>query len=139
MKYYVQYDAEKHIIALGMTDGDLPEDVTEITETEYIEILDQIHREDEERKEEERRRREEEQRRREEEEAQRRAIIEDYAQRVIDGEITMDDVPDEYWDEVNYIVNPPAPVPTTEELAEQLSATQEALDFILMNMIDEEV
>lgn len=150
MFYYIQYDSNHEILVIGKSDRifELPPNCEWVTEEEYEEAIQAIRDAEEaerQRREEERRRREEEEaerRRREREERQRHLeIILDYVERIQDGEITIDDVPEEYRDEVNDILNPPPepePVPTNEELDERTSALEDAMDFVLMNEADSE-
>ncbi len=111
MRYYKEIK-NGTIYSYGMTTGNLPASLTEITENEYIAIDNATRAADEARKQ------AEEQARQQAEEAARQAeitrqnTINSYVEQINAGTITYDEIPEEYRMEVYYIINP---IQTIEE------------------------
>ena len=119
MRYYKEIK-NGTIYSYGMTTGELPDGLTEITENEYITIDNATKAADE-----ARRQAEEQARQQAEEEARQAEIarqntINSYVEQINAGTITYDEIPEEYRTEVYYIINP---IPTIEERVTVLENT----------------
>lgn len=96
MKYYkVIENEELKMIGTGSV---VPDAGEEIEKTEYDQLMAQIKADAE---------------------AHRQAV-EDYAEQVKAGTITIDQVPEEYREEVEYIVNPPQPVDQEQQFIDSI-------------------
>ena len=96
MKYYKVIENE--VLKMIGTGSVVPDAGTEIEKTEYDQLMAQIKADAE---------------------AHRQAV-EDYAEQVQAGTITIDQVPEEYREEVEYIVNPPQPVDPEQALIDEI-------------------
>lgn len=131
MKYYVQKN-EDVIVAYGRSSL-LPGGVTEITEEEYNAGLAALVEADAKAQKEREAKEQAELEAREKESAERQAKIDDYVTKVKAGTIKLDDVPEEYKDTVNSVINPPKT--ETERLVsveEQTANIQSAMDDLMM-------
>ena len=96
MKYYkVIENEELKMIGTGSV---VPDAGEEIEKTEYDQLMAQIKADAE---------------------AHRQAV-QQYAEQVKAGTITIDQVPEEYREEVEYIVNPPQPVDPEQALIDEI-------------------
>ena len=134
MKYYVQKNGDV-IVAYGCSSL-LPGGVTEITEEEYNAGLAALAEADARAKAEREAKEQAERLAREKEAAERQAKIDDYVTKAKAGTIKLDDVPEEYRAAVDNIVNPPKSESEKkiEELQEQINATTEMLNTVLMSV-----
>lgn len=157
MKYYKELNADGNPVAVCEMPDELPfpVGVKEIERQEYLNILTQFSNADAERAakekadaeakakaEEDKRKADEaaeeakakaEQEAAEKEWQERQDKINDYVSKVKAGEVKIEDVPDEYRSDVNYIVNPPV---TTEELDKRLEAAESAVDFLMTTIAE---
>ena len=117
------------IISYGICDK-LPADTTEIKEAEYKLIDADMKAIDAKTKADAESKAQAERDARIKRQREHSECVNDYIAKVTGGTVLIDDVPIEYKEEVKRITNPP---PTDEELQEQLSAVQEAIDFLIMN------
>lgn len=134
MKYYVQKNGDV-IVAYGRSSF-LPGGVTELTEEEYNAGLAALAEADAKAKAERETKEKAELEAREKESAERQEKIDDYVTKVKAGTIKLEDVPEEYRMVVNNIVNPPKSESEKkiEELQEQINATTEMLNTVLMSV-----
>lgn len=134
MKYYKQTDADENIIALCSCDDDsIPVGTTELTEEEYSTALAALAEADAKAQEEREAKEQAERLARENEAAERQAKIDDYVSKVKSGTLKIEDVPEEYKDTVNRVINPPK---TENErlvaVEEQTANMQSAMDDLMM-------
>ena len=134
MKYYKQTDADENIIALCSCDDDsIPVGTTELTEEEYSTALAALAEADAKAQEEREAKEQAEREAREKEAAERQAKIDDYVSKVKSGTLKIEDVPEEYKDTVNRVINPPK---TENErlvaVEEQTANIQSAMDDLMM-------
>ena len=134
MKYYVQKNGDV-IVAYGRSSL-LPGGVTEITEEEYNAGLAALAEADAKAQAEREAKEQAERLAREKEAAERQAKIDDYVTKVKAGTLKIEDVPEEYKDTVNSVINPPKSESERkiEELQEQINATTEMLNTVLMSV-----
>ena len=134
MKYYVQKNGDV-IVAYGCSSL-LPGGVTEITEEEYNAGLAALAEADAKAQAEREAKEKAELEAREKEAAERHAKIDDYVTKVKAGTIKLEDVPEEYRAAVDNIINPPKSESEKkiEELQEQINATTEMLNTVLMSV-----
>ena len=134
MKYYVQKNGDV-IVAYGCS-SILPDGVTEITEEEYNAGLAALAEADAKAQAEREAKEQAERLARENEAAERQAKIDDYVTKVKAGTIKLEDVSEEYRTVVDNIVNPPKSESEKkiEELQEQINATTEMLNTVLMSV-----
>ena len=134
MKFYVQ-KKDDIVIAYGCS-SELPDGVEEITEEEYNAGLAALAETDAKAQEEREAKEKAELEAREKESAERQAKIDDYITKVKAGTIKLEDVPEEYRMVVDNIVNPPKSESEKkiEELQEQINATTEMLNTVLMSV-----
>lgn len=134
MKFYVQ-KKDDIVIAYGCS-SELPDGVTEITEEEYNAGLAALEEADEKAQKEREAKEQAELEARERESAERQAKIDDYITKVKAGTIKLEDVPEEYRMVVDNIINPPKSESEKkiEELQEQINATTEMLNTVLMSV-----
>ena len=134
MKYYAQKKNDV-VVAYGRS-SELPRDVTEITEEEYNAGLAALAEADAKAKAEREAKAQAERLAREKEAAERQAKIDDYVSKVKAGTIKLEDVPEEYRAAVDNIINPPKSESEKkiEELQEQINATTEMLNTVLMSV-----
>ena len=134
MKYYVQKNGDA-IVAYGCSSL-LPGGVTEITEDEYNAGLAALAETDAKAKAEREAKEQAERLARENEAAERQAKIDDYVTKVKAGTIKLNDVPEEYRAAVDSIINPSKSESEKkiEELQEQINATTEMLNTVLMSV-----
>lgn len=134
MKYYKQTDADENIIALCSCDDDsIPVGTTELTEEEYNSAIAALAKADADAKAEREAKEQAERLAREKEAAERQAKIDDYVSKVKAGTLKIEDVPEEYKDTVNSVINPPKT--ETERLVsveEQTANLQSAMDDLMM-------
>jgi hypothetical protein len=131
MKFYVQ-KKDDIVIAYGCS-SELPDGVTEITEEEYNAGLAALAEADEKAQKEREAKEQAERLAREKEAAERQAKIDDYVSKVRSGTLKIEDVPEEYRDTVNSVINPPK-TETERILAveEQTANIQSAMDDLMM-------
>ena len=137
MKYYKQTDADENIIALCSCDDDsIPVGTTELTEEEYSTALAALAKADADAKAEREAKEQAERLAREKEAAERQAKIDDYVTKVKAGTIKLEEVPEEYKTVVDNVINPPKSESEKkiEELQEQINATTEMLNTVLMSV-----
>ena len=137
MKYYKQTDADENIIALCSCDDDsIPVGTTELTEEEYSTALAALAKADADAKAEREAKEQAELEAREKESAERQAKIDDYVTKVKAGTIKIEEVPEEYKTVVDNVINPPKSESEKkiEELQEQINATTEMLNTVLMSV-----
>ena len=131
MKYYVQKNGDV-IVAYGRSSL-LPGGVTEITEEEYNAGLAALAEADAKAQAEREAKEQAERLAREKEAAERQAKIDDYVSKVKSGTLKIEDVPEEYKDTVNSVINPPK---TENErlvaVEEQTANMQSAMDDLMM-------
>ena len=134
MKYYVQ-KKDDIVIAYGCS-SELPGGVTELTEEEYNAGLVALAEADAKAQKEREAKEQAERLAREKEAAERQAKIDDYITKVKSGTIKLDDVPEEYRAVVDTVINPPKSESEKkiEELQEQINATTEMLNTVLMSV-----
>lgn len=134
MKYYVQKNGDV-IVAYGCSSL-LPGGVTEITEEEYNAGLAALAEADAKAKAEREAKEKAELEAREKESAERQEKIDDYITKVKAGTIKLDDVPEDYRTAVDTVINPPKSESEKkiEELQEQINATTEMLNTVLMSV-----
>lgn len=134
MKYYVQ-KKDDIVIAYGCS-SELPGGVTEITEEEYNAGLAALAEADAKAQAEREAKEQAERLARENEAAERQAKIDDYVSKVKAGTIKLEDVPEEYRAAVDTVINPPKSESEKkiEELQEQINATTEMLNTVLMSV-----
>lgn len=134
MKYYVQKN-DDIIVAYGRSSL-LPGGVTEITEEEYNAGLAALAEADAKAKAEREAKEKAELEAREKESAERQEKIDDYITKVKAGTIKLDDVPEDYRTAVDTVINPPKSESEKkiEELQEQINATTEMLNTVLMSV-----
>ena len=134
MKYYVQKNGDV-IVAYGCSSL-LPGGVTEITEEEYNAGLAALAEADAKAQKEREAKEQAERVARENEAAERQAKIDGYVTKVKAGTIKLDDVPEDYRAAVDSIINPPKSESEKkiEELQEQINATTEMLNTVLMSV-----
>lgn len=134
MKYYVQKNGDV-IVAYGCSSL-LPGGVTEITEEEYNAGIAELAEADAKAQAEREAKEKAELEAREKESVERQAKIDDYVTKVKAGTIKLEDVPEEYRTVVDNIVNPPKSESEKkiEELQEQINATTEMLNTVLMSV-----
>lgn len=134
MKFYVQ-KKDDIVIAYGCS-SELPDGVTEITEEEYNAGIAALAEADAKAQAEREAKEQAERLARENEAAERQAKIDDYVTKVKDGTIKLEDVPEEYRMVVDNIINPPKSESEKkiEELQEQINATTEMLNTVLMSV-----
>ena len=131
MKFYVQ-KKDDIVIAYGCS-SELPDGVTEITEEEYKSGIAALAEADAKAQEEREAKEQAERLAREKEAAERQAKIDDYVSKVRAGTLKIEDVPEEYKDTVNSVINPPK-TETERILAveEQTANMQSAMDDLMM-------
>lgn len=134
MKFYVQ-KKDDIVIAYGCS-SELSDGVEEITEEEYNAGLAALAEADAKAQEEREAKEKAELEAREKESVERQAKIDDYVTKVKAGTIKLEDVPEEYRMVVDNIVNPPKSESEKkiEELQEQINATTEMLNTVLMSI-----
>ena len=134
MKYYVQKNGDV-IVAYGCSSL-LPGGITEITEEEYNAGLAALAEADAKAQKEREAKEQAERVAREKEAAERQAKIDDYITKVKAGTIKLEEVPEEYRVAVDNIINPPKSESEKkiEELQEQINATTEMLNTVLMSV-----
>ena len=134
MKFYVQKKNDI-VIAYGCS-SELPDGVEEITEDEYKSGIAALAEADEKAQKEREAKEQAELEAREKESAERQAKIDDYITKVKAGTIKLEDVPEEYRAAVDNIINPPKSESEKkiEELQEQINATTEMLNTVLMSV-----
>lgn len=134
MKFYVQ-KKDDIVIAYGCS-SELSDGVTEITEEEYNAGLAALAEADEKAQKEREAKEQAELEAREKESAERQAKIDDYITKVKAGTIKFEEVPEEYRAAVDNIINPPKSESEKkiEELQEQINATTEMLNAVLMSV-----
>ena len=134
MKYYVQKNGDV-IVAYGCSSL-LPGGITEITEEEYNAGLAALAEADAKAQKEREAKEQAERLAREKEAAERQAKIDDYVTKVKAGTIKLEEVPEEYRVAVDTIINPPKSESEKkiEELQEQINATTEMLNTVLMSV-----
>lgn len=134
MKYYVQKNGDV-IVAYGCSSL-LPGGVTELTEEEYNAGLAALAEADAKAKAEREAKEQAERLAKEKEAAERQAKIDDYVTKVKAGTIKFEEVPEEYRAVVDNIINPPKSESEKkiEELQEQINATTEMLNTVLMSV-----
>lgn len=134
MKYYVQ-KKDDIVIAYGCS-SELPGGVTELTEEEYNAGLAALAEADAKAQAEREAKEQAERLAREKEAAERQAKIDDYVSKVKAGTIKLEDVPEEYRAAVDTVINPPKSESEKkiEELQEQINATTEMLNTVLMSV-----
>ena len=134
MKYYVQKNGDV-IVAYGCSSL-LPGGITEITEEEYNAGLAALAEADAKAQKEREAKEQAERLAREKEAAERQAKIDDYVTKVKAGTIKLEEVPEEYRVAVDNIINPPKSESEKkiEELQEQINATTEMLNTVLMSV-----
>ena len=134
MKYYVQKSGDV-IVAYGCSSL-LPGGVEEITEEEYNSGISALAKADAKAQKEREAKEQAERLARENEAAERQAKIDDYVSKVRAGTLKIEDVPEEYRAAVDNIVNPPKSESEKkiEELQEQINATTEMLNTVLMSV-----
>lgn len=134
MKYYVQKNGDV-IVAYGCSSL-LPGGVTELTEEEYNAGLAALAEADAKAQAEREAKEKAERVAREKEAAERQAKIDDYVSKVKAGTIKLEDVPEDYRTAVDNIINPPKSESEKkiEELQEQINATTEMLNTVLMSV-----
>lgn len=134
MKYYVQKNGDV-IVAYGCSSL-LPGGVTEITEEEYNAGLAALAEADAKAQKEREAKEQAERLAREKEAAERQAKIDDYITKVKAGTIKLEEVPEEYKTVVDNVINPPKSEAEKkiEELQEQINATTEMLNTVLMSV-----
>lgn len=96
MKYYKV--VENDILKMIGTGSVVPDAGEEIEKTEYDQLMAQIKAEA----------------------AAHQQAVQEYVEQVQDGTITIDEVPEEYREEVNSIVNPPQPVDPEQEMINEI-------------------
>lgn len=131
MKFYVQ-KKDDIVIAYGCS-SELPDGVTEITEDEYKSGIAALAEADAKAKAEREAKEKAELEASENEAAERQAKIDDYVSKVRSGTLKIDDVPEEYKDTVNSVINQPK-TETERILAveEQTANIQSAMDDLMM-------
>jgi hypothetical protein len=131
MKFYVQ-KKDDIVIAYGCS-SELPDGVEEITEDEYKSGIAALAEADEKAQKEREAKEQAERLAREKEAAERQAKIDDYVSKVRSGTLKIEDVPEEYRDTVNSVINPPK-TETERILAveEQTANIQSAMDDLMM-------
>ena len=134
MKFYVQKKNDI-VIAYGCS-SELPDGVEEITELEYKDGIAALAEADAKAKAEREAKEQAEREAREKEFAERQAKIDDYITKVKVGTIKFEEVPEEYRTAVDNIINPPKSESEKkiEELQEQINATTEMLNTVLMSV-----
>lgn len=134
MKHYVQKNGDV-IVAYGCSSL-LPGGVTELTEEEYNAGLAALAEADAKAQKEREAKEQAERLAREKEAAERQAKIDDYVSKVKAGTIKLEDVPEEYRAAVDTVINPPKSESEKkiEELQEQINATTEMLNTVLMSV-----
>lgn len=134
VKYYVQKNGDV-IVAYGCSSL-LPDGVAEITEEEYNAGLAALAEADVKAKAEREAKEQAERLARENEAAERQAKIDDYITEVKAGTIKLEEVPEEYRAAVDTVINPPKSESEKkiEELQEQINATTEMLNTVLMSV-----
>ena len=134
MKFYVQ-KKDDIVIAYGCS-SELSDDVTEITEEEYNAGLAALAEADAKAQKEREAKEQAERLAREKEAAERQAKIDGYITKVKAGTIKLEEVPEEYRTVVDNIINPPKSESEKkiEELQEQINATTEMLNTVLMSV-----
>lgn len=134
MKFYVQ-KKDDIVIAYGCT-SELPDGVTEITEDEYKTGIADLAEADAKAQAEREAKAKEELEARQKESAERQAKIDDYVAKVKAGTNKLEEVPEEYRKAVENIINPPKTKQEKQidDLSEQVKATTEALNAIMMTM-----
>lgn len=131
MKFYVQ-KKDDIVIAYGCS-SELPDGVTEITEDEYKSGIAELAEADAKAQAEREAKEQAERVARENEAAERQAKIDDYVNKVKAGTVKIEDVPEEYKDTVDSVINPPK-TETERILAveEQTANIQSAMDDLMM-------
>ena len=134
MKFYVQ-KKDDIVIAYGCS-SELPDGVEEITEDEYKSGIAALVEADAKAQKEREAKEQAELEAREKESAERQAKIDDYITKVKAGTIKFEEVPEEYRAAVDNIINPPKSESEKkiEELQEQINATTEMLNTVLMSV-----
>lgn len=134
MKFYVQ-KKDDIVIAYGCS-SELSNGVEEITEEEYKSGIAALAEADEKAQKEREAKEQAEREARENEAAERQAKIDDYVTKVKAGTLKIEDVPEEYRAAVDNIINPPKSESEKkiEELQEQINATTEMLNTVLMSV-----
>lgn len=134
MKFYVQ-KKDDIVIAYGCS-SELSDGVEEITEEEYNAGLAALVEADAKAQAEREAKEQAERVARENEAAERQAKIDDYVSKVKSGTLKIEDVPEEYRTAVDNIINPPKSEleKKIEELQEQINATTEMLNTVLMSV-----
>lgn len=149
MKYYKELNASGDTACAGeVLDGmELPDGVEEVSAQEYQDVLAAFDAADAERiaKEkadaEAKAKAEDEKLKAEQEAAEkaqqeRQAAINDYVAQVKAGAAKLEDVPEDYRDDVDFIVNPPVVPPTNAELNTRLEAAESAVDFLMTTVAE---
>lgn len=134
MKFYVQ-KKDDIVIAYGCS-SELSDGVEEITEEEYNAGLAALVEADAKAQAEREAKEQAERVARENEAAERQAKIDDYVSKVKSGTLKIEDVPEEYRTAVDNIINSPKSEleKKIEELQEQINATTEMLNTVLMSV-----
>ena len=134
MKFYVQ-KKDDIVIAYGCS-SELSDGVEEITEEEYNAGIAALAEADAKAQAEREAKEQAERVARENEAAERQAKIDDYVSKVKSGTLKIEDVPEEYRTAVDNIINPPKSESEKkiEELQEQINATTEMLNPVLMSV-----
>jgi hypothetical protein len=134
MKYYKQLNDKGEVISLGQIEGDsiLPEDTTEISQSDYEAAQAALREADEKAAEEQKAKAEAEAEAAEKAKQEHEAVVKDYVDKVKAGTVKLTDVPDDYKAEVDAIINPPVIPPTNSELNDRLAAAEGAIDFLTM-------
>lgn len=134
MKFYVE-KKDDIVIAYGCT-SELPDGVTEITEDEYKTGIADLAEADAKSQAEREAKAQAELEARQKESAERQAKIDDYVAKVKAGTIKIEEVPEDYRTAVDNIINPPKTKQEQqiEELQEQINATSEMLNTVLMSV-----
>lgn len=134
MKFYVQ-KKDDIVIAYGCS-SELSDDVTEITEEEYNAGIAALAEADAKAQAEREAKEQAELESREKESSERQSKIDDYVTKVKAGTVKLDDVPEDYRTAVDTVINPPKTESEKkiEELQEQINATTEMLNTVLMSV-----
>ena len=131
MKFYVQ-KKDDIVIAYGCS-SELPDGVTEITDYEYKSGIAALAEADAKAQAEREAKEQAERVARENEAAKRQAKIDDYVSKVRAGTLKIEDVPEEYKDTVNSVINPPkTETERISEVEEQTANLQSAMDDLMV-------
>lgn len=128
--FYIIYNEDNYPIQAVSTNYNiLPIGAVEVTEEQYIEILNRLHDDDIIRE-------EEKYHKIIDDKIAFDTIVYEYVRQVQNGEITIEEIPIEYRQAVDNIINPPEEEEQSIsiDVETQLAALSDAVDFILMNM-----